>query len=159
MAPIIRPYRPGDRAAAALVFYRAVREGTAAHYSGAERAAWAPSPDPDHDQPDKLLDQWCHVSEADGRMTGFFSMDHTGYPDMAFVIPEVMGNGTAAALYDALMARATAAGLTRFTVRAAHQSRRFLARRGWQLDRMETVGEVDHVYTVAIMFLDLKARP
>ena len=38
----IRPYRPEDRAAAALVFFRAVREGSAAFYTEAERAAWAP---------------------------------------------------------------------------------------------------------------------
>ncbi len=159
MAPTIRPYRPADRAAAQLVFYRAVREGTAAHYPEAERAAWAPSPEPDWDKPDKLIDQWCLVSEEDGRMTGFFSMDTAGYLDMAFVIPEVMGNGTAAALYDTLLTRARSAGLTHFTVRAAHQSRRFLARRGWQLDRMATFEEEGHVYTVALMSLDLKANP
>ena len=157
--PTIRPYQPLDRAAAAHVFYRAVREGAAAHYPAAELAAWARSPEPDWDHPDKLIDQWCYVAEQDGRMTGFFSMDDSGYLDMAFVIPEVMGDGTAAALYDTLMTRAKAAGLTRFTVRAAHQSRRFLSRRGWQLDRMETVEEADHTYTVAILFLDLKANP
>ena len=157
--PNIRPYRPEDRADAATVFYRAVREGAAAHYPATELAAWATSPEPDWTQPDKLVDQWCFVAEDDGRMTGFFSMDDTGYLDMAFVIPEVMGNGTAALLYDRMMARAKAAGLTRFTVRAAHQSRRFLSRRGWQLDRMETVEEVDHTYTVALLFLDLKAAP
>ena len=155
--PKIRPYLAQDRAAAALVFYRAVREGAAAHYPAVELAAWAPSPEPDHGHPDKLIDQWCYVAEDGGRMTGFFSMDATGYLDMAFVIPEVMGNGTAAALYDALMEHAKAAGLTRFTVRAAHQSRRFLARRGWQFDRMETFDEDGHVYSVAHLYLDLKA--
>ena len=92
-------------------------------------------------------------------MTGFFSMDDTGYLDMAFVIPEVMGNGTAAALYDTVMARARAAGLTRFTVRAAHQSHRFLARRGWVLDRMQTFEEDGGSYTAAILSLDDKVAP
>ena len=151
----IRPYRAEDRASIALVFYRAVREGTAAHYSAEERAAWAPSPDPGLDHADKLLTQWCYVAEADGQLTGFFSMDDTGYLDMAFVLPEVMGNGTAAALYDTLMARARTAGLTRFTVKAAHQSRQFLSRRGWQFDRMETFTEDGETYTAALMHLDL----
>ena len=159
MAPTIRPYRPHDRAAAELVFYRAVREGAAAHYPAAELAAWAPSPEPDWTRPDKLVEQWCHVAEEDGRMTGFFSMDDTGYLDMAFVIPEVMGNGTAAALYDTVMAHARAAGLTRFTVKAAVQSHRFLARRGWQLDRMQTFDEDGHSYTVAMLYLDDKDTP
>ena len=155
MAPTIRPYRPEDRAAVALVFFRAVREGAAAHYPAAEREAWAKSPEPDRDHPDKLVSQWCYVAEKDGCMTGFFSMDATGYLDMAFVIPEVMGNGTAAALYDAVIARATQAGLTRFTVRAAHQSRQFLSRRGWQFDGMQTFTEGGSTYTAALLHLDL----
>ena len=157
--PTIRPYRPEDRAAAAAVFFRAVREGAAAHYPASELAAWASSPEPDLTGPDKLADQWCYVAEEDGRMTGFFSMDDTGYLDMAFVLPEVMGNGTAAALYDTVMAHARVAGLTRFTVKAAVQSHRFLARRGWQLDRMQTFDEDGHSYTVAMLSLDDKDTP
>lgn len=155
MAPTIRPYRPEDRGQAAQVFYRAVREGSAAHYSVQERESWARSPEPDWNEPDKLLHQWCFVAEENGQMTGFFSMDTTGYLDMAFVIPEAMGDGTAAALYEALMIRAKSAGLTRFTVRAAHQSRRFLSRRGWNFDRMETFTEGGETYTAALMFLEV----
>ncbi len=151
----IRRYTEGDRAAARLVFYRAVRIGAAAHYTEEELAAWASTPEPDWNIPDRLLDQWCYVAEEDGRMTGFFSMDRTGYLDMAFVIPEVMGDGTAAAFYDTMMASAVAAGLRHFTVKAAHQSHRFLARRGWILDRMETFTEDGETYTTAMLYLDL----
>ncbi len=153
--PQIRPYQAPDRAAAELVFYRAVREGTAAHYTEAERAAWAPKAEPSWHLPDKLLSQWCYVAEEGGQITGFFSMDATGYLDMAFVLPEVMGNGTATALYDTVMARAKQAGLTHFTVRAAIQSHRFLARRGWVLDRMQTFTEDGETYTAALLTLDL----
>ena len=151
----VRPYQAEDRAAVELVFYRAVWEGTAAHYPETERAAWAPSPIPDTTHPDKLLTQWCYVAEEAGRVTGFFSMDHSGYLDMAFVIPEVMGKGTAAALYDTVMDRAKRAGLTHFTVRAAVQSHRFLARRGWVLDRMAEFTENGTTYTAALLTLDL----
>ena len=54
MAPLIRPYRPQDRAAANLIYYRAIREGTAAVLDEAQRAAWAPTADPDPATPDKL---------------------------------------------------------------------------------------------------------
>ena len=155
MAPTLRPYHPQDLAAGALVFYRAVREGAAAHYPAAELATWARSPEPDQTKPDKLLQQWCYVAEEDGCITGFFSMQPDGHLDMAFVLPEVMGNGTAAALYETLMAHAKAAGLTRFTVVAAAQSRRFLSRRGWQFDRMGTFTEHGETYTAALMFLEL----
>lgn len=154
---VIRPYQPEDRAAAALVYFRAVREGSARFYTQAERAAWAPSETPDFDHPDKLLDQDCLVAEEDGRMTGFFSMDPTGYLDMAFVIPEVMGDGTAAALYDTLMARARAKGLNRFTVRAAEQSRRFLSRRGWTVTGHERLEEEDQVFDICMMALEDQA--
>jgi len=154
MAPAIRPYLPQDRAAAALVFYRAVREGSAAFYNEAERAAWAPSPEPNWDKPDRLLDEYCLVAEEDGRMTGFFSMDETGYLRMAFVIPEVMGKGTAAALYDAIMAWGRGRGLRRFTVRAAEQSRRFLSRRGWQVTGHERLEDGGQVYDICLLALD-----
>lgn len=150
---VIRPYRPEDRAAMAQVFFRAVREGSAAFYTEAERAVWAPSESPDSSRPDKLLDQDCLVAEEDGRMTGFFSMDASGYLDMAFVIPEVMGDGTAAALYDALMARARARGLHSFTVRAAEQSRRFLTRRGWTVTGHERLEDAGQVFDICLMAL------
>ena len=134
MPPVIRPYRPEDRAAAALIYYRAIMEGTAPHLGLAERTAWARSPEPDLSKPDKLLDQWCWIAEEDGRPTGFMSLCPDGLLDMAFVIPEVMGKGTAGALYDALLAKARTEGLTRLTVLASAWSRGFLLKRGWQID-------------------------
>ena len=151
----IRPYRAEDRPAMSLVFYRAVREGAVAFYSETERAAWAPSPHANWERPDRLLDQWCYVAETDDQMTGFMSMDTEGYLDMAFVIPEVMGDGTAAALYDVILARAKSAALPRLTVRASHQSRQFLAKRGWQVDQFERYEADGQIYDQFHMSLDL----
>ncbi len=134
MAAMIRPYRADDRAATKGVFYRAVREGTAAIYTETQRAAWAPSPEPDLSIPDKLLDQWAWVAEEEGRITGFMSLRPDGLLDMAFVLPEVMGNGTASALYAALIARAKAEGITHLTVDASPYSHGFLRKRGWQVN-------------------------
>jgi putative acetyltransferase len=153
--PQIRPYQPQDRAAVALVFYRAVREGSVDYYTEEERAAWAPSPNPHPTKPDKYLTQWCFVAEDQGRMTGFMSMDDTGYLDMAFVIPEAMGTGTAGALYDRLIAHATERGLRHFTVHATALSRRFLEKRGWQYDGILTVDEEGQRYDVNLLSLDL----
>jgi putative acetyltransferase len=134
MAPLIRPYRPDDRAAAALIYYRAIMEGTTRHLSEAQRLAWACSPEPDWSKPDKLLDQWCWVAEENGQPTGFMSLCRDGLLDMAFVIPEVMGKGTAAALYDTLLQKAQAEGLPRLTVLASVYSRSFLLKRGWVIE-------------------------
>lgn len=142
MLPTIRPYRPEDRAACALIFYRAIMEGTAAHLTEGERLAWAVSPEPDWSKPDKLLAQWCWVAEAGGRATGFMSLCPDGLLDMAFVLPEAMGRGTAGALYDTLLAKARAKGLPRLTVLASVFSRGFLLKRGWRIDA-EGLEEID----------------
>ncbi|MGL5009289.1 MAG: GNAT family N-acetyltransferase [Paracoccaceae bacterium] len=117
-----------------LVYYRAVREGTVAHYDEAQRAHWAPRDTPDLSKPDKLLKQWCWVAEEGGQITGFMSLAYDGLLDMAFVIPEVMGKGTAAALYDTLLAKARAQSLPRLTVDASIYSHGFLRKRGWKVD-------------------------
>jgi putative acetyltransferase len=133
-APTIRPFEASDRTATTQVFYRAVREGAAGFYTPEQCAHWAPSPEPDWSKPCKLLDQWAWVAEQDGRITGFMSLAHDGLLDMAFVIPEVMGKGTASALYDVLLAKARAEGLGKLTVDASVYSHGFLIKRGWQVD-------------------------
>ncbi|MBL9047875.1 MAG: GNAT family N-acetyltransferase [Tabrizicola sp.] len=135
----VRPYRAADSDACWDLFFRAVREGTAGIYDETQRQDWAPDWDPDapDDGEDKLLAQACWVSEKDNRITGFMSLTREGYLDMAFVLPEVMGKGHAAAIYDQLLAHALTARLPRLTVDASHFSRRFLERRGWQVDDVE----------------------
>lgn len=132
--PIIRPYRATDRAATALVYYRAIHEGTTTHYNAAQRAAWAPRATPDSAKPDKLLDQWAWVADEGGKITGFMSLCPDGLLDMAFVLPEAMGTGLATALYTALLTRARAARLPRLTVEASPYSYGFLRKHGWQVD-------------------------
>lgn len=155
MTLTIRPYRPQDRSAAALIFFRAVNEGAAEFYDAAERAAWAPSREPDPETPDKLLKQWCWIAECNGQAVGFMSLDRTGYLDMAFVLPEEMGKGTAHALYDAVRAQARDARMTRLTVIASQLARRFLLKRGWQISFMENLACDGQVLVVFRMFHDL----
>ena len=151
----LRPYRPEDRAACAAIFFRAVREGAAGHYDAAQRAAWAPAGA--ETGADRLAHQWCLVAERDGTPAGFLSMTPEGHLDMAFVLPEEMGRGTAAALYDALLARARGAGLQRLTVHASHLARPFLERRGWQAETAETVALRGQRLERFVMSLGLEA--
>jgi putative acetyltransferase len=157
--PTIRPFQAKDRAATALVYYRAVREGAAGFYTAEQCAHWAPSPEPDDAKPSKLLDQWAWVAEEGGQITGFMSLAHDGLLDMAFVLPEVMGKGTADALYDVLIAKAHAEGLPRLTVDASVYSHGFLKKRGWHV-----TWQGDRVYDGVAFFgynmaLDLPATP
>lgn len=152
----IRPYRAKDRAACSGVFFRAVRDGAAGFYDADQRRAWAPSPTPNPEKPDKLLHQRTWVSEEGKAVTGFMSLTDAGHLDMAFVLPDVMGKGHAAALYEALLSHAQAAGMTRMTVHASEYSRRFLARRGWVVDAVEPHVTADGViFQRCLMHLDL----
>lgn len=152
----IRPYRPKDRAACAQVFYRAVREGTSGVYSDEQRRDWAKDPRPDLTKPDPRAGQDVWVSEEAGRITGFMALDKSGYLDMAFVLPEVMGKGHATRLYDRLLTHAKATNLRRLTVHASQFSRRFLAKHGWQVDEIEDyISDGGVHYERFIMSLDL----
>lgn len=156
MTLTVRPYRAEDRAQAARIFYRAVREGSAAFYDAAQRQAWAPSPEPDTEEPDKLLTQWCWIAERDGRAVGFMSLCHDGYLDMAFVLPEEMGRGAARALYAALVERAQTEGLRRLWVTASHLARRFFLARGWRVTWIENLQADGQVYQVFRMVVDVE---
>ncbi|MCV2869748.1 GNAT family N-acetyltransferase [Defluviimonas sp. WL0002] len=153
----VRAYRPEDRAAKARVFFRAVHEGAAQFYDPAQRAAWAPSPEPDWNEPDRQMDQWCWVAETDGALTGFMSLERDGYLDMAFVVPEAMGTGVAQALYRTLEDHARQNGLRRLTVRASHLARHFFEKQGWTIDRFEAFPLADQVFDTFQMSLDLEA--
>jgi putative acetyltransferase len=158
MTLTIRPYRATDCRAAWKVFFRAVREGTVAFHTEAERDVLAPSDLPDYNTPDKLLEQWAWVAEEAGKMQRFMSLCHDGELDMAFVLPEVMGKGVAAALYEALQTQAEAADLVWLNVRAAQLSRRFMQRRGWQMDGIERMEDGGQVYELNLLSLTLEPQ-
>ncbi len=149
----IRPYLARDRRARMMVYFRAMRESAVSAYPEAELAAWAPTFEPELGKPDNLMDQWAWLADEGGRTTGFMSLCHDGILDMAFVIPGVMGKGTAGLLYDTLLAKAQA--LTRLTVSASVFSRRFLTKRGWVFGKMQQFEENGMVYETAAMSLDL----
>jgi putative acetyltransferase len=155
----VRRYLPEDRAAVAAVFFRAVRDGTAGAYSQAQREDWAKEPEPDWTRVDPRNGQFTWVSESDGQITGFMAMTPRGYLDMALVLPEVMGKGHAAAIYDALFAHAKATGLQRMTVHASTFSRRFLEKRGWLVDEVEDFVSSGGVHFERfVMSIDLGGR-
>ena len=133
----IRLYREGDAAACAALFYRAVQEGAAGHYSPEQRDAWAPYPEL---PPDilarfdwRLAQEITWVAEEDGAIEGFMSLRQDGYLDMAYVAPERMGTGLAGELYKKIKASARKLSLNILTTEASHLARPFFARRGWEL--------------------------
>ncbi|MDT8345626.1 MAG: GNAT family N-acetyltransferase, partial [Thermohalobaculum sp.] len=127
----IRAFAPGDAADCHRVFWRAVHEGAVAAYSTAERAAWAPDPDPPPDWGSRLGDGITLVAIRKAAIRGFMTLGHDGHLDLAYVLPEERGQGTADALLAALEAAARARGLHWLTTEASLVARPFLERHGW----------------------------
>lgn len=131
MAEVIRPFRPEDAQSVRGVFVRAVREGAASRYSAEELRDWVPDPAMPDDWGDWLAGHITLVAEDGDQITGFMMVERDGYLNMAFVLPEVMGKGTADRLYAGILAAVQGLGLARLTVFASRHARRFFARHGW----------------------------
>lgn len=132
MAEVIRRYAPGDALSTRQVFFRAVREGASSRYSTAELDDWVSDPTPPEGWGDWLDEHITLVAEAAGRVTGFFMLERDGYLNMAFVLPERMGQGTADALYAEILREARALGLAQLTVLASRHAQGFFRRHGWR---------------------------
>lgn len=129
----IRPYAPQDADALFCVFYRAVHEGAAAHYSTRQRQAWAPETRPSPRWQAKLGDQITMVGETSGTEgpQGFMTLGHDGFLDFAFVLPEQRRSGLAHALHDRILNEARLRGIARLETEASHLARRFFLKCGW----------------------------
>lgn len=132
LAVHVRPYRDGDAPVLAHVFDRAVRDGAAGAYDAVQRDAWASAMDTPPDWSRRLREEITLVAERGGRVAGFMTLGRDGFLDLAFVLPEAMGTGVAAALHDRVLAEAEARGMIRLTTEASHIARRFFLKQGWR---------------------------
>ncbi|SFJ51752.1 GNAT family N-acetyltransferase [Jannaschia pohangensis] len=129
----VRPCRPDDLPQLATIFWRGVHEGAAPRYTPAQRRAWLPAPPAPEAFAKRLSDQTVFVAEEAGTVTGFMTLRADGTLDLAYVLPEVRGSGTADALLAMLENAALARGTTRLTTRASAMAQPFFARHGWQV--------------------------
>lgn len=139
MTADVRAFRDSDAEACAAVFFRAVREGAAARYSEKQRRAWAPRVPDAHDFGQRLGGMHSYVALRGDTLVGFMSITPRGYIDMAFVLPEEMGQGTADALYAMILNEAARLGCAMLTTDASHLAKPFFARHGWTAGAEETV--------------------
>ncbi|HCY55501.1 MAG TPA: hypothetical protein DF715_08245 [Oceanicaulis sp.] len=135
----IRDYQVADAATLVGIFRSAVLEGSAPLYTAEQRKAWASRIASGEALHERLKDQTCLVAIGDSGALGFTALQVNGHLDMLFVLPGQRRSGTAGALHDALLERAASAGHAGLSVHASHLARRFLAKRGWQFVRTETV--------------------
>ncbi|MCA8883259.1 MAG: GNAT family N-acetyltransferase [Rhodobacteraceae bacterium] len=136
----IRSYRATDADELHQIFRAAVLDGAAAHYSDAQRRAWAGAAGPPGPEWEARLNAhvtWVAV-DATGPL-GFMTMGRDGHLDLAFVRPEAAGTGVADALHDRILRSASDLGLDRLTTDASLRAQRFFTRMGWRLLRRQVV--------------------
>ncbi|MEL7214178.1 MAG: GNAT family N-acetyltransferase [Pseudomonadota bacterium] len=129
----VRRYQLGDASACAVLFYRAVHEGASTAYTEAQRDAWAKDVPQTEYWHRHLSHDICFVAERDGVIAGFMTLEEDGHLGLAYVAPEEMGKGTAAALYAALLNQAVVKHLKSLTTEASHLARPFFEKFGWQV--------------------------
>jgi putative acetyltransferase len=157
---IIRPCRVTDAPGLADLYHRAVRDGTAAHYDAAQRAAWSPAPPMNEAWRRRLVEAQTVVAERHDTLLGFMTLDTaTGWIDFAYVAPEAMGKGVAATLYAVLEGRARAAGLACLETEASLLAEPFFIRRGWHLVRRQNIERAGVFLPNAVMAKRLVATP
>lgn len=135
----IRRFRPEDTAATARLFYDAVHQGTRAFYNETQRAAWAPGVPETDRWLERLTGQSVFVADLEGEVAGFMTLRDDGYIDLAFVAPDLIGQGIARELYRAIEAEAAGMGLQWLFSHASHVARPFFERQGWSIVREQTV--------------------
>lgn len=149
----IHRFRAGEGDLLGQLFHRSVHEGATRTYDAAQRAAWSPAPPQGPDWENRLAAAITLVAWAGREPVGFMTLvPETGYLDLAFVAPEMQGQGVAAMLYGLLERCARRRGLDRLTTDASELARRFFLRQGWQdgpRQRVERHGVALHNYPMA----------
>lgn len=168
MTPTLHRYMPEDCAACWLLFYRAVQIGAEKFYDQAQRDAWcdawcdaccAAPPDPTPERNARLADATTWLAMDNGRLIGFMSLEADGHLDMAYVDPDYMGQGVAAALHDRIVQSARDAGLTQLRTEASHLAERFFTRQDWQVVTPETVTRDGVSIPRYLMQINLEDKP
>ena len=156
---IIRSFEEADAEATAKVFFDAVHQGSKDHYDDAQRQAWAPHVPDTSLWLKRLQAQSVVVAQVQGKIVGFMSLeqkDTEGHIDLAFVLPEVMGQGVAPALYERIEEIAQNLHLDKLTSHASHLARPFFERIRWQVVKEQSVARGPVELTNFVMKKELK---
>jgi putative acetyltransferase len=131
----VRNFRIADAAALAQLFYDAVHQIAAVHYTEDQVRAWAP------EVPDSpRIEGWATdgrvllvaVDEGD-QPVAFGDLEADGHIDHLYCRPDFAGSGVTSTLYERLECKAKEVGIKLLYVEASEPAQRFFMRRGFQV--------------------------
>lgn len=135
----VRSYRPEDAVPLGQVLHRAIRDGASARYAREQLEAWSPKAPDGPEWAARLAAAETVVAVEGETRLGFMNVDPNGYLDLAFVLPDKMGQGISDMLYAVLESRARARGTACLSTQASLLAEPFFTRHGWQLVRWQEV--------------------
>ena len=131
----IRPARFSDIPAMQCLFRETVLAVNRQHYTAEEVADWASCGDDPRHWEALFARQHYFVAESpEAEMTGFASIDETGYMHALFVHREWQRCGVASALYETVERFARETGAGRITSEVSETARGFFERQGFRVD-------------------------
>ena len=135
----IRRYRPSDLNAVVDVFTRSVHGLATGHYDAEQLEAWAPTA-PDLKAWDARLRQGTTlVAEIDREVCGFICFEANGHIDLLYTSPADSRMGVASSLLHHAEMELLAVGVEELFTEASLAARPFFERKGFQVEREETV--------------------
>ena len=132
----LRPYRTGDLAAIAALFYESVHTLCRGNYTTEQLDAWATGSIDEEAWDASFRAHHTLVAEENGVLLGFADMAEDGYLDRLYVHPVHTKKGVATALVNALEAACPAA---QFTTHASMTARPFFEKRGYRVEQEQQV--------------------
>ena len=129
----LRKFEINDAAAAVQLYFDSIHHGTGSHYDAAQRQAWAPEVPNTAAWGERLAKNITLMAVDAQGLAGFLSLQHDGHLDLAFVRPDLIGQGVAKKLYLRIEENARAIGLTALNTDASDLAKPFFERQGWQV--------------------------
>ncbi len=147
----IRSYRPGDLEEILDLFYSTVHCVNAKDYSPAQLDAWAPRDLDAAVWGDSLAAHDTVVAEENGAVVGFGDLDGTAHFDRLYVHKGCQGQGVGTGIADEIERRALKHGAKELSVEASITARPFFEKRGYALEKQQTVERNGQALTNFVM--------
>jgi putative acetyltransferase len=138
MTIALRPYLASDAPILGAIYAAAIDELTAEDYTDEQRYAWIALAEDEQTFGQKLAASLTLVAIVEGEPVGFISLRDNLSIEHLYVSPNIIREGVATALCDALERLATARGAQKLTVDSSDTAEPFFKQRGYVLQSRNT---------------------